>query len=253
MEGGVLITGASSGIGKALALRYANPKVTLFLGGRHSVRLNKVSEECRKRGATVFSTILSVNDEVGMNSWIIASDTRTPLNLVIANAGISGVENMEPEPLLKTREIFSVNVLGSCNTVIPAIEVMLKRGNGQIALMSSIAGFIQSPKSPAYNGSKWALRGWSRSLRLRYKKEGIKITVIYPGFVKTPMTDKANIKTPFVLTADEAADQIVRSLKHAPAEIKLPRRAFLAKSLFELSPEWLKTILYQLFVGKTKF
>jgi NADP-dependent 3-hydroxy acid dehydrogenase YdfG len=161
----ILITGASSGIGAALAEMYANPGITLFLGGRDQERLDQIAEKCRAKGATATITTVDVLDQIAMSAWIGGANTTNPLDLVIANAGISAGTGGSGESEDQTRHIFAVNVVGVINTLFPALEAMRRRTlrqaqgeparpKGQIALMSSIAAFRGFPGAPAIPGPR---------------------------------------------------------------------------------------------------
>lgn len=213
----ILITGASSGIGAALAETYAEPNVTLFLSGRNSDRLMEVAENCRAMGAAVHTETTSVTDPVAMRVWIETSDDVAPLDLVIANAGISGGGTEETD-----RAIFDVNLTGVLNTIHPALDRMVGRGQGTIALVSSIAGNRGMPSAPAYSASKAAVLAYGEGLRGRYLKEGVKVCVVCPGFVRSRITDQNTFKMPFFMEADRAASIIQRGLSRGEAKISFP-------------------------------
>ena len=156
----ILITGASSGIGEALACHYAKSGVSLFLSGRNKERLAGVAAACEAHGAIVYVSTVDVTDRDLMARWIVDIDRETALDLVVANAGISGGNADGIESELQTRSIFAVNVDGALNTVLPALEAMAARSAGQIAIVSSLAGFLQLPGAPAYSASKAAVCHW---------------------------------------------------------------------------------------------
>ena len=211
----ILITGASSGIGAALARAYAGPGVFLALSGRNQQRLDKVAGTCRKRGAEAEARVLDVTDGPAMARWLAAVDGGHPLDLVIANAGVSGAED-------RAREIFAVNLAGVLNTVLPAIPPMRGRGRGQIAIMSSIAGIRGLPSAPAYAASKAAVKSYGEGLRGSLAADGVRVSVICPGFVKTPMTASNRFPMPFLTKADEAALKIRRGLAREAPLIAFP-------------------------------
>ena len=174
----LLITGASSGIGAALARRYAKPGVHLALGGRDAGRLAMVAAECRQAGANVREQSVDVTARAAMAAWIAKVDREAPLDLVIANAGTAG--RHLPHGSERTRTIFAVNLDGVLNTIEPAETAMLARGRGHLALMSSIVSFYGSPNSPAYCSSKAAVRLLGEALRARLARSGIVVSVICP-------------------------------------------------------------------------
>ena len=214
----ILITGASSGIGEALARAYAAPGTALWLSGRNADRLSAVATPCRQRGATVDTEILDVTDAAAMAGWIAARDDATALDLVIANAGVSAAADDDES----TRQIFATNIDGVVNTVLPALARMRRRGRGQIAIVSSIAAFRGLPGSPAYSASKAAVKAWGEALRGRYAEEGIEISVICPGFVKSRMTEKNGFAMPFLMEADRAAAIIRHGLASNRGRVVFP-------------------------------
>lgn len=218
----ILITGASSGLGAALAIAYAKAGVTLALSGRDSTRLARTAETCRLQGASVHSAIVDVADAAATARWIGEIDDAHPLDLVIANAGISGGTGGGGESDEQTREIFKINVDGVINTVLPALARMAPRGKGQVAIMSSLAGFRGLPGAPAYCASKAAVRVWGEALRGEYAPRGIHINVICPGYVETPMTSVNKFPMPFLMSAERAAQIMTRGLARNKARIAYP-------------------------------
>jgi len=154
----ILITGASSGIGTALALAYAKEENFLALCGRNAERLDGIAEQCREKGARVVTEVLDVTDEIAVSDWMQQIDNQTTLDLVIANAGIAGGDDGAGFGPAATRKIFRTNIEGVVNTVLPALELMEARGTGQIAIVSSLASFQGFPGTPAYAASKAAVR-----------------------------------------------------------------------------------------------
>lgn len=183
----ILITGASSGIGAALARHYAGPETRLELGGRDLKRLEEVATACRVDGAAVVPKAVAVTDRSAMREWILATDADAPLDLVIANAGIGVDEGFGRGSEALARPVFEVNLDGVLNTVYPAMERMVERGRGQIAFMSSLAGYRGFPDAPAYSASKAAVKALAEAWRLALAPRGIRISVICPGFIETPM------------------------------------------------------------------
>ena len=218
----ILITGASSGIGAALARHYARPGVTLFISGRNKSRLKQVENDCRNNGANVYSDILDVTDANVMHEYVSQCYGIMPLNLVIANAGISAGSGGLGETPDQVREIMSINVEGVLNTIDPAIELMTRDGRGQIAIMSSQASWRGLPTAPAYCASKAAVRVYGEALRGSLKSSGIRVNVICPGFVKSRITDANDFKMPFLMEADKAAKIIDRGLSKNKAVIAFP-------------------------------
>lgn len=218
----VLITGGSSGLGAALALAYAADKANLFLSGRNPQRLETIAKQCVALGSTVETRLIDVVDEQKMKAWIEEVDQKTPLDLVIANAGISAGTGEGEETAAQSKAIFDTNLMGVLNTSRPALDLMKKRGKGQVALMASLAGFRGMAGAPSYMASKAAVRVYGESLRLELADDGIAVNVICPGFVKTPMTDVNKFPMPFLMSPERAAQIMKKGLEKNKARISFP-------------------------------
>lgn len=235
----ILITGASGGIGAALALDYAAPGKVLFLQGRDAARLEALAGACRQKGAAVETALLDVRDRDGMAGWIAACDADAPLDLVVANAGISGGTGGGGEADDQARRIFDVNVTGVMNTVQPALAAMAPRGRGQVALMASMAAFRGFPGAPAYCATKACVRIWGEALRAQWRGRGIAVNVICPGFVRSGITDANRFRMPFFMEADRAARIIRRGLAANRGRIAFPWQTYLVARLVAALPGWL--------------
>jgi len=243
----IVITGGSSGIGEALALAYAAPGIALALTGRDPARLEQVAAACRAKGASVSAAVLDVRDAAAVADWLAALDRSNPLDLVIANAGISAGTGRFGESAQQARDVLAVNVDGVVNTVLAAGALLRPRGRGQIAIMSSLASYRGFPGAPAYCASKAAVRVWGEALRGSLAPEGIEVSVICPGFVKSRMTDQNDFPMPFLMEAGRAAGIIRRGLAANRARIVFPRRLFAAVWLLALlPPAWTDPLLGRL-------
>lgn len=218
----ILISGASSGIGEALALAYAGAGITLFLCGRDRGRIESVAAACRRKGADAEPAVVDVIDREACARWVEDCDHRRPLDLLIANAGITSGSGGKGESAEQARRIFAVNVNGVVNTVLPALHRMQARRRGQIAIMSSIAGFRGIPGSSAYCASKAAGRIWGEGLREALRRDGIEVSVVCPGFVRSRITAANDYPMPFLMEAAKAAVIIRRGLAHNKARIAFP-------------------------------
>ncbi|MEX2201539.1 MAG: SDR family NAD(P)-dependent oxidoreductase [Dongiaceae bacterium] len=232
----ILITGASSGIGAALALAYAAAGVRLVLTGRDRTRLDDVAEQCRVRGAIVDARCVDVVDRPAMAALVADCDSVTPLDLVIANAGVSAGTLGGPEQGEQVRAMFAINVDGVVNTVQPAIEAMLRHGRGQIAIMSSLAALRGFPGAPTYSASKAAVKIWGEALRGALHDRGIEVTVICPGYIRTAMTAQNDFPMPLLMPADRAAAIVVRGLARNRARIAFPWLLYAVVSLLAWLP-----------------
>lgn len=232
----ILITGASSGIGEALARAYAKPGRALALTGRDRARLEAVATACREHGAEVLAEVVDATDRPAMERFIDAAEALSPLELVIANAGISAGTGFAGESAEQARRIFAANVEGMFNTALPALARLRQRRRGQIALMSSLASFRGFPGAPAYCASKAAVRVWGEGLRPALAAEGIEVSVICPGFVTTRMTAGNRFPMPFLMDAGRAARIIVAGLAADRARIAFPWPMRLATWLLAALP-----------------
>lgn len=239
----ILITGASSGIGEALAYHYAREGATLFICGRNEARLNKASERCRRHGAQVSASVIDVTDKKAVTEWVEAADNTAPLDLVIANAGISGGTGGRStgEDLQEAERIWQINLQGKINTVHAVLPRMIEREDGQIALMSSLAGFSGWPGAPSYSASKGAVRLYGEALRGTMAPLGVKINVICPGFVKSRITAMNDYKMPFLMDSAKAAKIIARGLKVNKGRIAFPLPTFLFAGLIGILPHFVSS------------
>lgn len=240
----ILITGASSGIGRALALQFAAAGVTLALSGRDETRLEVVAVECRKRGANVGTRRLDVRNRAAVAEWIGDVDRATPVDLVIPNAGV--MAGTAPKAAIEAADaaynLIEINVLGVLNAVQPLLAPMMERGHGQIAIVSSLAAFVPLPDSPSYCASKSAVLTYGLALRGLLADKGIGVSVICPGYVTTPMAARENVQKPQEMSAEEAAEIIVRGLAKNQAVIAFPRTLTLLTRFNALLPDRLRRV-----------
>lgn len=240
----IVITGASSGLGAALALSYADKGIVLGLSGRNETRLHMIAEQCRDKGATVETALIDVTNTQAMQHWILDFDSRYPVDLCIANAGISAGSGGGSESIEQATRIFNINYFGVLHLVDPLIPLMRKRQYGQIALVSSIAGFRGLPTAPAYTVSKAALRYYGQALRAALYKDNVHVSIICPGFIKTPMTDINPFPMPFRVTAEYAADHIKRGLAKRKKLIAFPWPLLWMSRLQNMLPDFILHRIY---------
>ncbi len=230
----IIITGATGGLGAALASVYAGPEQTLGLLGRDAAKLALLATACRDRGARVEEIVADVRDGPLLETSLLAFHERHPVDLILVNAGISpatsdtGVEAVE--------QVLASNVTGAINSVAPLIEPLRARRRGQIALVGSLGARAGLQSSPAYSMSKAALETYGFALRAVLAPDGVEVNVISPGFVLTPMSDRVMGKRPFLLDAERAARIIQRGLAANRARIAFPLPLALAAWLFTVLP-----------------
>lgn len=199
----IVLTGASSGIGAALSAAYAAPGVSLLLIGRDEERLAGAAARARAAGAEAETAAIDVTDEDALAARILAYDDRAPVDLIIANAGMAlgGL----PEPKGQSRKLIEVNLVGMLNTVEPMLPRLIARGAGRIALVSSISAIRPSADLATYSATKAAVRAWGQAIRSGLRGHGVAVTVICPGFVTSPMSDRHHGPKPFEIPSEKAA------------------------------------------------
>jgi short-subunit dehydrogenase len=234
----ILITGASTGIGAALARAYAAPRTQLALCGRDAARLAAVANMCRQHGAEVIEACIDVTDAAALATWIDNADRASPLELVIANAGIQGGLSRDGagERLDELHRVVDVNFGGVSNTIHPVLSAMRRRRRGQIALVSSLAALRGLPYSPGYCASKAAVRIYGEALRSWLAAEGIGVSVVLPGFVETRLSQTVAGPKPLIMPAERAARIIRRGLAKGRRQIAFPYPLYLGMQLMRALP-----------------
>lgn len=220
----IVITGASRGIGAALARQYAQPDTVLGLIGRNLADLQTISQHCSTKGATVITGSLDITQTDELTTWLQNFDQQHPIDLLITNAGVTSQTGPrgEAEPIETIRRIIDINLYGTIHSVDAMLPSMRQRGKGQIALVSSLAAYRGMPVTPAYCASKAAVKSYGEALRGWLAPEGIRVSVICPGFVESQMSDSFNAPKPFMISADNAAEIIRRGLQKNRACISFP-------------------------------
>lgn len=215
----VLITGATGGIGAALAAAYARPGRKLILQGRRGEVLGALCAACEKKGAKVETKALDLLDTTALFAWLetIAHE----VDLAIVNAGVTS-DVRAGEGWREIDHLLQVNVRAALATAAALAPAMRRRGRGQIALMSSIAAWYGLPLTPAYSASKAALKAYGEALRGELAPEGVEVNVVMPGFVRTPMAERFPGPRRFMLSPEAAAERIVRGLERNQARIAFP-------------------------------
>lgn len=250
----ILITGATGAIGGALALAYAAPGRTLVLHGRNAARLREVALACEARGARAETMALDLQDVSALIAWLEETGSRHAVDLAIVNAGTIGVLRADGkgEAWQDVKRIADVNVRATLATVTTLLPYMLRRGSGQIALMSSLLAYVGLPVAPAYSASRAAVRIYGETVRAPLARHGIRVSVVLPGFVKSDMSDQLPVPKLFMMSAEAAARRIQRGLARNQARISFPFPLNLCCWLLGLLPPALSQRILALlgFVGK---
>jgi len=242
----ILLTGASSGIGEALAIYYAQLPTTenIFICGRNIERLNAVKQACISKGkANIHAKVLDVTNKEEVEAWIKQAEEISPLNLVFANAGVATTEEI-PNNIFNT---FNINVMGVINTITPAIEIYKNRKdtNKIIAITSSIAGYHGLASCPSYSATKACVKAYGEALRLQLLEYNIQVNTICPGFIRSRITDKNKCPMPFFMEAEPAAKLIAHRIEKNVGLIAFPWPMRLATWFLSILPNVVSDFIYK--------
>ena len=236
----LLITGASSGIGRALALEYARAGTKLALCARRAAELDETAAAARKLGGSALCIPLDVTDVEAVDEAVRRADRELGgLDMVIANAGRGDTKLSTRLTWSDVGPVLDVNVRGAIATLLAAIPVFLAQKHGHLVGVSSLAGARGLPTSAAYSASKAALSVFLESLRIDLAPTGLRVTDVQPGFVATSINENAKHPMPFRWPVDKAAAHIARRLERSPAVLAFPWPLVLATRFGRLLPAWL--------------
>lgn len=239
----IFITGASSGLGAALAAHYAARGAVLGLLARQADRLAEIAGTL-STPVNIYAVDVADSDALAAAAADFASRHGTP-DIVIANAGISpGTRGGDPADLAVLERVLRTNVIGLASTLAPFVEPMRKRGSGTLAGIASVAGFRGLPGSGAYSASKAASIAWLEALRVELHGSGVRVVTVCPGYIQTPMTAVNRYRMPFVLSAGDAARRTARAIESGKALVVLPWQMRLAFLFLRRAPNWLYDRLF---------
>jgi NAD(P)-dependent dehydrogenase (short-subunit alcohol dehydrogenase family) len=247
----VLLTGASSGIGEALALALAKRGAKLGLVARRTDLLKDLAEKCDSAGGRAWPFPCDVTDEDDLRA--AADQLRSEygnIDVLIANAGISGadLETRRYEPLAVKR-VIDINLLGGVNAVHAVLPEMLEHGGGQLVAISSLAGFRGLPGSAAYSASKAGMTNFFESVRLDVQHKGIAVTIIQPGFIRTPLTAARANKMPFLMELDDAVPYFIKAIEKRKKFAAFPWQLATIVRAGRYMPAW----LYDKVAGRARY
>lgn len=246
----VFLTGASSGIGEALAIDLAKKGAILGLLARREDLLLKIRDKCHLTGGTARVFACDVTDEKGVAD--AAESLRKEfgrIDILICNAGIGGPAHAKDLTNDSVKKIIEVNLMGAVYAVTAVLPQMIEQNSGQLVAISSLAGFRGLPRSASYSASKAAMTNFFESLRLDLLKTYIDVTIIQPGFILTPLTADRKNKLPFLMKLDEAIPYFIRAIEKKKRFSAFPWQLATVVRLGRIFPAW----LYDKIAGNTNY
>ena len=235
-----MITGASSGIGRGLAVELARRGAKVGLVARRADVLQEVISEIESVGSKALALPADVQDASSMAA--AAEKLRSefgPIDILIANAGIGPTRDAAEINAEEIAGVINVNVIGASNSVAAVIPAMVARGSGQLVVISSLAAYRGLPKSAAYCASKAAVSAFFESLRLDLVPRGIDVTIIHPGFIKTPLTTGRDARMPFLMELDDAVKKMVRAIEKRRKRYSFPWQLATIVRIGLIMPFWM--------------
>jgi len=215
------VTGAGKGIGRAVATRLARDGWRVAASARTVSELESLAKE--HPGGTIHVFPLDVTDQVAAaNAVIEIEDAMGPIDLALLNAGTHEPDSAFEFSASSVRQIMETNFMGTVNCMAPVLSRFVERSGGHIAVVASLAGYRGLPKAAGYCASKAALINLCEALKPELDAVGVRLTLVNPGFVKTPLTDRNTFDMPFLMPVEKAADAIVNGLKRSAFEISMP-------------------------------
>ena len=219
----VMITGASSGIGKGLALDLSARGAKVGLLARRQNLLDEIVNAVRLRGNKAFAVAADVRDADAMRAAVDRCRAELgPIDILIANAGIGTSNHISQLDPIHVANVMSINLLGAANSVAAVLPQMVERGKGQLVAISSLAAYRGLPISAAYCASKAAMSAYFESVRLDLRGTGVGVTIIHPGFIKTPLTAGREAHMPFLMELDDAIKKIVSAIEKRKRSVAFP-------------------------------
>lgn len=235
------ITGASSGIGKALAERLLRDGYRVAVSARSADVLAKLASS---HPGKIGVYPLDVTDPAAVKQVFAAVESEMgPVDLAVFAAGSYTRDYAKDFDSARTRQMFELNVLGTASCLETVIPAMTARRSGHIAVVASVSGYVGLPGAATYGATKAALNVMCEALYPELKRSGVKITIINPGFVDTPLTKKNDFPMPFLVSSEEAADTIAKGLAKGKFEIIFPWKMAVAIRLLHALPHSLRFAL----------
>ncbi|MEO1491258.1 MAG: SDR family NAD(P)-dependent oxidoreductase [Pseudomonadota bacterium] len=221
-DGAAWITGASAGIGRAVALGLARQGWTVYATARGADKLDALALEAEGLTGTIIAAPGDVTDLDHMKAAVAQATANGPLALAILNAGIYAPMRAQTFDAVKARQTFDVNMTGVANGLEPVLQHMIERHAGHIALIASVAGYRGLPNAAAYSATKAGLIAMAEALAMDLVDLGVRISVVNPGFVETEATSVNDFEMPMLLQPEEAAKRIIDGLGKPGFEVRFP-------------------------------
>ncbi len=233
----IWITGASSGIGKALALKFANKGWQVVA----SARRKDLLDELNKTNQNIHSFPLDVTDsEKCKNVFQEIINKFNNIDICVFSTGIHDPKAEKKFDLETIRKIMETNYFGTINSINSVINYFKDRKEGQLSIVSSVASYRGLPAAGAYCSSKSALSTFAESLYFDMKRFNVRVSLISPGFIKTPMTDQNDFKMPMIQSVEFAADKIYDGLINSSSfEIHFPKKFSYLMKIIKILPNWI--------------
>ncbi|MCU0984334.1 MAG: SDR family NAD(P)-dependent oxidoreductase [Acetobacteraceae bacterium] len=231
-DGLAWVTGASSGIGRQVALDLARAGWTVVVTARRAEELEKLAAEAPS-GRILVATA-DVTDAKAIAAAVHEAQARTgrPIALALLNAGTYMTDDAQRFDLAAFSAQVNVNLIGTANALAAVMPAMIARKAGQIAIVSSVAGYRGLPRAIAYSATKAALIAMAESLKFDLDRAGVMVNVVNPGFVKTPLTDRNDFPMPFLMSVEDASRRVIDGLARGRFEVCFPRRfAYILKAM----------------------
>ena len=247
----VLFTGASSGIGEGLAVALARRGAIIGLIARRREMLEDLAVRCEAAGGTarVFTSDVTDAETIALAASKFREEFGR-VDVLIANAGIGGnderTRNYDPESVKK---VIDINLLGAVNAVHAVLPDMIERGSGHLVAISSLAGFRGLPKSAAYSASKAGMTAFFESVRLDVADKGVSVTIVQPGFIRTPLTSGRANKMPFLMELDDAIPHFINAIEKRKRFAAFPWQLATFVRAGKFMPAW----LYDRIAGRARY
>ena len=230
----IWITGASTGIGKALAIKFSQNGWKVAISARREALLNEIASENKN----IFAFPFDVTDKEKCNSiFNLIKNKFDNIDLCVFSTGTWDPKKEKEIDIEQIENVMKINFFGTLNCIKSVESYFKTRGYGQISIVSSIAGYRGLPNSTGYGPSKSALNNLAESLYFDFKRHGVRVSLISPGFIKTPMTDKNDFKMPFLKSPEFAAEKIYNGLVNSKSfEIDFPKQLTITLKLLKILP-----------------